>query len=52
MAIYRIHLTLADGQRADYTALFASSEEAVDQTIADFPDARAVSVLFICRRSA
>ena len=51
MAIYRIHLTLADGKRADYTALFADTQEAIDQTMADFPEARAVSAMFICRRS-
>lgn len=51
MAIFRIHLTLADGQRADYTGLFAGSQEAIDQTLADFPGARAVSAMFICRRT-
>lgn len=47
MNIYRIKITLADGCRVAFTALFASSTEAVQHMLADYPDARAVSALLV-----
>lgn len=52
MAIYRIHITLADGSRSRYTGLYADGTAAVLQTLADFPDARSVSALFVWRQPA
>lgn len=52
MAIYRIHITLSDGSRCRHTGLFADGAEAVLQTLADFPDARSVSALFVRRQQA
>jgi hypothetical protein len=52
MAIYRINITMPDGSRGHCTGLFNDGFEAVLQILADFPDARAVSAMFICRRSA
>lgn len=49
MAIYRIKITMPDGSRGRHTALFADGFEAVLQTLADFPDARRVSAIFIRR---
>lgn len=50
MAIYRIKVTLAGGQRFAYTGLFASGSEAILQTQADYPSARSITAL--CMRSA
>ncbi len=52
MAIYRIHITMADGSVGRCTGLFADGFEAVLQTMADFPEARAISALFIKRSQA
>lgn len=52
MAIYRIHITLADGSRSRYTGLFADGAAAVSQTLANFPGARSVSALFVRRQAA
>ena len=52
MAVYRVQITLRDGSRSRYTGLYANGCEAVMQSMADFPDARAVSAMFIFRRSA
>ncbi|WP_169167453.1 hypothetical protein [Acidovorax sp. SRB_24] len=49
MAIYRIHITRGDGRKSRYTGLFTDGFEAVLQTLADFPDARGVSALFVRR---
>lgn len=49
MAIYRIHITLPSGAKCEHTGLFADGCEAVLQTLADFPGARAVSALFVRR---
>lgn len=49
MAIYRIHITLADRTRCRYTGLFADGFEAVLQNLADFPGARSVAALFVWR---
>lgn len=51
MAIYRIHISLADGRRSRYTGLFADGFEAMQQTLADFPDARSVSAIFVRRQA-
>ena len=52
MAIYRIRITMADGSHGRYNGLFKDGFEAVLQTLADFPDARSVSALFIKRSAA
>lgn len=52
MAVYRIQITMPDGSRSRYTGLYADGAEAVLQTLADFPGARAVSAMFVFRRSA
>ena len=52
MAIYRIKITMADGSRGRYTGIFADGIEAIVQTLADFPEARSVSALFIRRAAA
>lgn len=49
MAIYNIRITLADGSRSRYTGLFSDGFEAVLQTLADFPEARSVSAMFVRR---
>lgn len=49
--MFRIRYTLPSGQRLAYTGLYAHGCEAVQQTLADHPDARSVSALFI-RRTA
>lgn len=52
MAIYRIHITMPDGSRGQYTGLFADAFEAVTQVLADFPQACRVSAMFVSRRPA
>lgn len=52
MAIYRIRITMADGSAGRYTSLFKDGFEAVLQTLADFPQARSVSAIFIKRNPA
>lgn len=49
MSIFRIRITMADGSRGRYTGLFHDGFEAVLQTLADFPEARSVSAIFIKR---
>lgn len=48
MHAYFIRITLAGGQRLRLQGLFRDGCEAVVQTLADWPDARAVSA--ICLR--
>ena len=52
MAIYRIKITMQGGSRGRYTGLFTDGFEAVLQTLADFPEARSVSAMFIRRVGA
>ena len=52
MAIYRIRITMADGSHGRYTGLFADGFEAILQTLADYPQARSVSAIFIKRSAA
>lgn len=52
MHIYRITIVQPGGARTRYTALFASTVEAVMQTLADFPEARGVAAIFIRRVAA
>jgi len=52
MAIYRIRITMADGSHGSYTGLFADGFEAILQTLADYPQARSVSAIFIKRSAA
>ena len=52
MAIYRIKITMEDGSRGRCTGIFADGFEAVLQTLADFPEARSVTALFIKRAAA
>lgn len=52
MHLYRITIVMPGGSRGRYTALFASGCEAIVQTLADFPEARSVSALFIRRAAA
>ena len=52
MASYRIEITMPAGSRGRYTGIFADGFEAVLQTLADFPEARSVSALFIRRAAA
>ncbi|WOI47716.1 hypothetical protein [Acidovorax sp. BLS4] len=51
MAIYRIHIVMPDGSRGRSTGIFADGFEAVLQTLADFPDAKRVSAMFIRRQA-
>ncbi len=51
MAIYRIKITLANGARCKHTSAFPDGGEAMQQTLADYPQARAVSAMFIVRLS-
>ena len=51
MAIYRIKVALASGQRFAFTGLFADGCEAMQQTMADYPGACSVAALFV-RRAA
>ncbi len=50
MAIYRIRVSLPK-MRFAFIRLFASSFEAFDQTIVDYPSARAVSIICIKRQA-
>lgn len=52
MAIYRIRITMADGSHGRYTGLFSDGFEAILQTLADYPQARSVSAIFIKRSAA
>lgn len=52
MAIYRIHITLADGSRNRYTGLYADGTAAVLKTLDDFPGARSIAALFVRRQAA
>ena len=51
MALYRIKVALASGQRFAFTCLFASGREAMLQTLADYPSARSVAALFVRRQA-
>jgi len=51
MHIFRIRFATT-AHRVAYTGLFASSVEAVLQTMADWPDARRISVTPIANRRA
>ena len=50
MAIHRIRVSHPKGRFA-FTGLFKNSLEAFDQTIADYPFASAVSIIFIKRQT-
>ena len=52
MAIYRIKITMPAGSRGRYTGIFADGMEAIVQTLADCPEARSVSAMFIRRAGA
>lgn len=52
MHIYRITITMDDRSKGCTTGLFASSFEAVAQTLADFPQARSVSAICLRRGAA
>jgi hypothetical protein len=52
MAMYRINITLPDGRKDSYTALFVDGFEAIEQTLADFPEARCVAAIFIRKAAA
>ncbi len=49
MAIFRIRVSLPTGRFA-YTALFKDSKEATRQTMADYPAATAIAIIFIKRQ--
>lgn len=49
MAIYYIKVTTAEGRRVRHHALYLSGIEAVLQTLADWPDARAISAICVKR---
>ena len=51
MNIFRIKVCLAQ-RRFDFTGLFASACEAVDQTLADWPEARSVTAICLRRGGA
>ena len=51
MAIYRITVITVQW-RLSFSGLFKSSCEAVEQTLADFPEARSVAAMFIRRAAA
>lgn len=52
MNIYRIRISLPGGSQQCHTGLFADGFEAVLQTLADWPDACAVSATCIRRAAA
>jgi hypothetical protein len=45
--MYRVTMTQADGSKGRYTAPFESGAEAAVQTLADFPDTRRLSVIYV-----
>ncbi|MEG1278806.1 MAG: hypothetical protein RSD57_00035 [Comamonas sp.] len=47
MSLYRIIVCFGGRNNLSFPGLFVSTKEAQDQTWADFPDARGVSVFFI-----
>ena len=47
MFIFHITVCLGGGNNIRFSGLFASNQEAQDQTWADYPTARAVSVINI-----
>ncbi len=49
MAIFRIRITLASGQRFQYAGLFQDGFEAAQQALADHPDASRVFAMFVGR---
>lgn len=52
MHIYRICISLPGGRRQCHTGLFADGFEAVLQSLADWPEARAVSATCVRRAAA
>lgn len=51
MAIFRIRITLASGQRLSYTGLFQDGFEAAQQAMADYPEASRVFAMFVGRQA-
>ena len=51
MAIFRIRVSLPTGRLA-FTGLFKDSNEATRQTMADYPAACAISIIFIKRQAS
>ena len=47
MSIYRIIVCFGGRKNIAFPGIFASTKEAQDQTWADYPNARGVSVLFV-----
>ena len=47
MSIFRVIVCFGPKNNLSFPGIFASTKEAQDQTWADYPDARGVSVLFI-----
>lgn len=45
--MYRVTMTQPDGSKGRYTAPFACGVEAAVQTLADFPDTRRLSVIYL-----
>lgn len=45
--MYRVTMTQADGSKGRHTAPFESGVEAALQTLADFPDTRRLSVIYL-----
>lgn len=52
MNIYRIKITMPDGSRGKCHGLFRDGFEAVQQVLADFPEAKAICAIFIMKGGA
>lgn len=52
MNLYRIKITMPDGSKGKCYGLFKDGFEAVLQVFADFPQARAISAIFIMKGGA
>lgn len=48
--IYRVQVTLRDGKRLAGVGMFLDTDEAIDQTWADYPEAASVSAICCSRK--
>jgi hypothetical protein len=52
MRIYQIKITMPDGSKGTYTGLFADGFAAIEQVMADFPEAKRISAISIPNKGA
>jgi hypothetical protein len=52
MNIYRIKITMTDGSRGTCHGIFTDGFEAVTQVMADFPQAKSISAIFVMKGGA